>query len=282
MDSHILAGIRGVDCPYAILLVYQVIFEQAERRRVRAIFSNMVSPKIVNELLAKPTLGLGGARCRITVLFTDVRGFTEFTEASQKEAGERVVNERLSAVEAEVCFDEQASRALHTVNEYLGLVADTIIQNDGTLDKFIGDCVMAFWGAPTPNPRHALACVQAAIEIQRAICALNRQRVVENARRETENLARRSGGLPLLPRQPILMLGTGINTGPATAGLMGSARTRQFSYTVFGRDVNLASRLEGASGRGRIFISEATFQEVRRDDPRPGGHLHRATRTSPT
>jgi len=252
---------------YAILLVYQVLFEQAERRRIRGIFSNMVSPKIVNELLAKKTLGLEGSRCQITVLFADVRGFTEFTDASHKRAADRVVLERLSAAQAEACFDAQASETLNTVNDYLGLVADTIIKNDGTLDKFIGDCVMAFWGAPTANARHALSCVQAAIGAQRAIHEMNRERAAENARREAENPVRQAGGLPPLPMKAILTLGTGINTGVATAGLMGSAQTRQFSYTVFGRDVNLASRLEGASGRGRIFISEATFEQVTRDDP---------------
>ena len=260
-----MAGAGAVN--YVILLVYHVVFEQAERRRVKALFSNMVSPKIVNELLGKQTLGLGGSRCAITVLFADVRGFTEFTDKSQKEVAEYVALNHLSGAEAEACYDKQASETLDTVNTYLGLVADTIIKNDGTLDKFIGDCVMAFWGAPTANPRHALACVQAAIGSQRAIHDLNRQRAAENDRRATENEARRAAGQPRLPMLPILTLGTGINTGLATAGLMGSEQTRQFSYTVFGRDVNLASRLEGASGRGRIFISEATFEHLRRDDP---------------
>jgi class 3 adenylate cyclase len=152
------------------------------------------------------------------------------------------------------------------VNLYLGLVADTVIQADGTLDKFIGDCVMAFWGAPTPNPRHALACVQAAIAAQRAVYALNQQRAEENKRRELENLARVSAGLPPKPMLPILLLGSGINTGMANVGLMGS-KVEQHNYTVFGREVNLASRLEGASGRGRIFIGQTTYEHLLRDDP---------------
>ena len=251
---------------YTFLLVYRVVFEQAERRRIKSIFSNMVSPKIVNELLGKQTLGLGGSRCEITVLFADVRGFTEFTDASQKEVAAYIAEHHLSGAEAEACYERQANETLETVNTYLGLVADTIIRNDGTLDKFIGDCVMAFWGAPTPNPRHALACVRAAIEGQRAIHALNRERAVENERRARENPQRLADGRPSLPPLPILTLGTGINTGLATAGLMGSEQTRQFSYTVFGRDVNLASRLEGASGRGRIFISETTHEHLRHAD----------------
>lgn len=244
---------------YTFLLVYHVVFEQAERRRIKSIFSNMVSPKIVTELLGKQTLGLFGSRCEITVLFADVRGFTEFTDASQKQAAEYIARHGLSGAEAEACYDQQASETLNTVNTYLGLVADTIIKNDGTLDKFIGDCVMAFWGAPTANPQHALACVRAAVGAQRAMHKLNLQRAQENVGR--------AAAQPPLPKLPILSLGTGINTGVATAGLMGSEQTRQFSYTVFGRDVNLASRLEGASGRGRIFVSETTYEHLRRDDP---------------
>ena len=125
---------------------------------------------------------------------------------------------------------------------------------------------MAFWGAPTPNPKHALSCVRAAIDAQRAVCELNRQRVVENKKRELENLARVSAGLPPRPILPILFLGSGINTGMATVGLMGS-QAHTSNYTVFGREVNLASRLESVSGRGRIFISETTHQHLLRDDP---------------
>ena len=104
------------------------------------------------------------------------------------------------------------------------MVADTVIRHDGTLDKFIGDCVMAFWGAPTPNPKHALACVRAAIEAQRAIYELNQQRSTENKKRELENLALIAAGQPPKPMLPILLLGSGINTGMATVGLDGLRR----------------------------------------------------------
>ncbi|HWI56368.1 MAG TPA: two-component regulator propeller domain-containing protein, partial [Bacillota bacterium] len=189
--------------------------------------------------------------------------------ASQEQVAQQVRQQRLSNAAAEAAFDEQARQTLATVNLYLGPVADTILQHDGTLNKFIGDCIMAFWGAPTPNPRHALSCVRAAIEAQRAIDALNQQRAAENQRRTAENQARLAAGRPPLPLLPILRLGTGINTGMATVGLMGSdhAVVRQGDYTAFGREVNLASRLEGASGHGRIFISEATYEHLRRDDP---------------
>ncbi len=211
-------------------------------------------------------MSLGGARREITVFFADVRDFTQLTDSSQERVAEFVRKNHLAGAAAEACFDEQAKETLNTVNLYLGLVADTVIKADGTLDKFIGDCVMAFWGAPTPNPKHALACVRAAVEAQQAVYQLNQQRSAANKKQELENLALVAAGLPPQPLLPILLLGSGINTGMATVGLMGSAAELQ-NYTVFGREVNLASRLESASGRGRIFIGQATFDQLRRDDP---------------
>lgn len=249
------------------LLSWRVVFEEAERRRVRAVFSKMVSPKIVNELLAAETLSLGGAKVEVTVFFADVRGFTELTVRSQERVAEHVRLNKLVGSAAEACFDQQARETLETVNAYLGLVAKVVIENDGTLDKFIGDCVMAFWGAPKSNPRHAAACVRAAIQAQRAVAELNAARREENAKREQENQVRAGEGRPLLPLLPALSLGSGINTGPAIAGLMGSAEADSMSYTVFGREVNLASRLEGASGHGRIYISQSTHEHLVRDDP---------------
>lgn len=251
---------------HVCLVTWRVVFEQAERRRVRSIFSKIVSPKIVNELLSAETISLGGARREITVFFVDVRGFTELTDTSQEQVAEFVRSRGLVGQAAEDCYDEQARETLNTVNLYLGVVADMVIKHDGTLDKFIGDCVMAFWGAPTPNPKHALFCVRAAIEAQQAIYRLNQQRSAENKKREAENPALVSAGLPRKPLLPILLLGSGINTGMATVGLMGSAAEVQ-NYTVFGREVNLASRLESASGRGRIFIGQTTYQQLLRDDP---------------
>jgi class 3 adenylate cyclase/CHASE2 domain-containing sensor protein len=261
--------IGGLLANHLCLLIWRVVFEQAEQRRVKSIFSKMVSPEIVNELLAAQTLKLGGARREVTVLFADVRGFTEFTDMNQELATEYVRQHGLEGAAAEAVYDEQARETLSTVNLYLGLIADIIKQNNGTLDKFIGDCVMAFWGAPTPNSKHALACVRTAIEAQRAMNALNKKRAAENLVRQQTNAERVAAGLPELPLQAVLLLGTGINTGLATAGLMGSgaAEAESLNYTVFGREVNLASRLEGASGRGRIFIGERTFGHLQRDDP---------------
>ena len=251
---------------YALLVTYRVVFEEREQRRVKAIFSKVVSPNVAKELLGREHLSLGGVRCELTVLFADVRGFTELTDTAQEQVAEYVRANKLNAEAAEVAINDSARETLDTVNTYLALVADTVKKHDGTLDKYIGDCVMAFWGAPTAQPQHALNCVRAAIDSQQALHTLNQGRVAENSQREIENKARVSAGLHPKPMLAILSLGTGINTGSVTAGLMGSA-DHIFNYTVFGREVNLASRLEGVSGRGRIIIGEATYAALLRDDP---------------
>ena len=256
----------GLLLPHFSLLTYRVMFEQKEQRRVRGIFSKIVSPDVVQELLSAERLALGGARRSITVFFADVRGFTEFTDSTQQLAEEFVAKNNLGEVEARGYFDRIAAEQLATVNLYLATIADTIKAHKGTLDKYMGDCVMAFWGAPVVNEKHALCCVQAAIDCQRALSRLNQERFAENENRKKENAARANEGQPPLPLLPLLSLGTGINSGFATVGLMGSDATI-LNYTVFGREVNLASRLEGASGRGRILISEATFLDLQRDDP---------------
>ncbi len=248
------------------LLTYQTFFEQNERRRIKSLFTKLVSPHIVNELLKAKKISLVGARGEVTVFFADIRGFTEMTDRSHAQAEAFVLANRYGEADAKVYFDQQAQVLLHTVNEYLGLIADVIKKHEGTLDKYIGDCVMAFWGAPTPNARHALACVRAAIDAQRAIHALNQQRTSQNKLRQAESLRRAATGHPPLPILDLLTLGTGINTGFVTVGVMGSA-AHGLNYTVLGRDVNLASRLEGHSGQGRIVISEATYLELQRDAP---------------
>ena len=176
------------------------------------------------------------------MFFADVRGFTEFTDQSQAKVLEFIREHNLSGAEAEAAINEEARETLATVNLYLGAVADAIKRHNGTLDKYIGDCVMAFWNAPMPNAKHAAACVRAAIDAQRAIYELNLKRAGENQKRELENMMRR-GGAARNPSCRFCMLGTGINTGMVTVGLMGSDE-HLLNYTVFGREVNLASRLE--------------------------------------
>jgi class 3 adenylate cyclase len=190
-----------------------------------------------------------------------VRGFTTLTDQMQEQVAEFVRANKLDSVAAEKCFDESARETLATVNLYLAAVADAVKKHGGTLDKYIGDCVMAFWNAPILDENHAAKCVLAALDAQRTIYELNQERLKLNASREIENRARASAGLPPKPILVALQLGTGINTGSVTVGLMGSNQ-HILNYTVFGREVNLASRLEGVSGSGRIIISETTYNHL--------------------
>jgi len=251
---------------YSSLVTYRVVFEEREKRHVKSIFSKIVSPDVVNELLGAEKLSLGGARREITVFFADVRGFTTFTDQLQEDVAEYVRTHNVDLAAAEKFYEESARETLEIVNLYLAAVADAVKKYNGTLDKYIGDCVMAFWNAPVANEKHALAAVEAAIESQRAIHLLNLQRLAENSAHEAENRVRLAAGQPPRPLHIALQLGTGINTGTATVGLMGSNQ-HILNYTVFGREVNLASRLEGVSGSGRIIISDTTYNHLLRHAP---------------
>ena len=257
---------------HVCLVSYRVVFEEREKRRVRSFFAKVVSPDIVQELLRADKLSaFDGSHREVTVMFSDVRGFTDLTDRHREAANQHIRDKQLSAPDATAFLDEQARQTLLMVNLYLATVADCVKQHTGTLDKYIGDCVMAFWGAPTPNPRHALAAVQSAMDAQRAIAGLNRQRAEENHRRTAAS--------PPLPPLPLLSLGSGLNTGVAIVGLMGSD-DHILNYTVFGREVNLASRLESVSGRGRIVIGETTFKHLERDAPALAVRCQRLAPTS--
>ncbi len=259
-----LAG--AVAMQYIVQATYRVVFEEREKRRIRSAFSKVVSPNVVNELLTSDIRALNGARREVTVFFADVRGFTALTDQAQEQIAEFIRHSDVDLVTADKYFEASAREMLETVNQYLAVVADVIKLHGGTLDKYIGDCVMAFWNAPTPNEKHALACVQAAVDAQRAILALNERRLAQNPARELENRTRLAAGRPLRPMHVALQLGTGINTGLVTAGFMGSDQ-HIVNYTVFGREVNLASRLEGESGSGRILISDTTYHHLLRHSP---------------
>ncbi len=248
------------------LVTYRVVFEEREQRRVKSVFSKIVSPDVVNELLGAEKLSLGGARREITVFFADVRGFTTFTDQLQEDIAEYVRTNNVDLALAEKYFEESARETLEIVNLYLAAVADAVKDHNGTLDKYIGDCVMAFWNAPTPNVQHAAVAVKAAIAAQRAIHQLNETRLAQNVAREADNRARIAASQPPKPLHVALQLGTGINTGTVTVGLMGSNQ-HILNYTVFGREVNLASRLEGVSGSGRIIISDTTYNHLLRHAP---------------
>jgi class 3 adenylate cyclase len=250
---------------HVMVVTHRVRVEQLEKRRVKNLFSRLVSPDVVNEVLAAPTLSLGGVRREVTVYFADVRGFTELTDVTHAQAAEYVQRNNLNDADAEAYYDAQARETLRTISLYLGTIADIVKQRRGLLDKYIGDCVMAFWGAPVANPQHAADAVRAAIDAQLALAELNKKRLAQNKRIEEENVGRIATGLQPHSLLALLSMGTGINTGLATVGYMGS-ETHLLNYTAFGREVNLASRLEGVSGHGRIIIGEATYAALKRDD----------------
>lgn len=262
--AHPIGG--GFMLTHGAMLTYRAFFEQRERMRIKAVFSKLVSPEVVQELLRLDRFALGGARRQITVFFADVRGFTEMTDRRQAAAEEYVRAHGLTGEAAEAYYEQEAKEVLDTVNRYLAAIADVVKQHNGTLDKYIGDCVMAFWGAPTGNPKHAVYAVRAAIDAQRVIHELNEVRAREDDGRTEENARRIEAGLPPLPPVEQLSLGTGVNTGTMMVGLMGS-EDHTLNYTAFGREVNLASRLEGVSGRARIIIGEATYRELLRHAP---------------
>ncbi len=253
--------VAGLLLPYGAMVSARAVFEQRERHRVRSVFAKMVSPEIVQEMLGSGRIELGGARREVSVFFADVRGFTDLTDRAQAEAEHYVQEQGITGAAAEEYYEARAHDVLDTVNLYLGAIADVVKFHQGTLDKYIGDCVMAFWGAPVANPRHAVCCVVAAIDAQRIVARLNAVRGRENDRRTTENRERLEKKHPKLPLLPLLALGTGVNSGVVTVGLMGSD-AHIVNYTVFGREVNLAARLEGVSGYSRIVIGDSTFRAL--------------------
>ena len=178
----------------------------------------------------------------MTVMFCDMRGFTKLSE-------------HMEPIQLQALLNDVFTR-----------LTGIIRANRGTIDKYMGDCVMAFWGAPLDDRHHALKAVRAAVEVQRRIHDLNERRRMENESIEQENRTRMADGQPPLPPHALLTLGTGINTGLMTAGFMGS-EAHLSNYTVFGREVNLAARLESLSGSSRILISQATLDAVSADDP---------------
>lgn len=205
---------------YSMLVTYRVVNEQQEKKYIRQTFSKFVSKSVVDELLKDPSkVKLGGDKKILTVLFSDIRGFTS-------------ISEKLTPEEL-----------VEHLNIYLQGMTDIVIKTDGTLDKYIGDAIMAFWGAPIEMEDHALKACRAALEMMEAL-------KVMNSRWEKEG-------------KPILDIGIGINTGDMVVGNMGSSS--RMDYTLMGDNVNLGSRLEGTNKfySTHIIISEFTYQYVK-------------------
>jgi adenylate cyclase len=182
--------------------------EEARKRQVRNAFSRYMSPALVERLAADPSLlKLGGDMRDMTLLFCDVRGFTTISEQ----------------------FDAQGLTQL--INRFLTTMTDAILARRGTIDKYMGDCIMAFWNAPLDDDDHAANACRAALAMQDRLGPLNESLAAEAAAENRSHM-------------PILV-GIGLNSGPVVVGNMGSHQ--RFDYSVLGDTVNLASRLEGQS-----------------------------------
>jgi adenylate cyclase len=195
---------------YLTLVFSNYISEQAQRRRIRSAFGQYLSPALVEQLAQSPDkLVLGGEEREMSILFSDVRGFTTISELYKD--------------------DPQGLTAL--MNSFLTPLTNAIIEHKGTIDKYMGDAVMAFWNAPLNDASHESNACEAALEMLDRVETLNRQR--EQQSTET--------GQRFIP----IRVGVGINTGKCVVGNMGS--DLRFNYSVLGDPVNLASRLEGQS-----------------------------------
>ena len=197
-----------------LISLYRALVEEKEKRRVRSAFGQYLSPEVVRRLLVNPQL-VEPRKTEITVMFSDIRGFT-------------TISEKLDAQELAVLL-----------NQYLSDMTKIVFERRGTLDKYIGDAVMAFWGAPFEDRAHAVLACQTALAMMDRLGELQKEWQAAG--------------------KPRLEIGIGLNTGVASVGNMGSSL--RYGYTALGDSVNLSSRLEGLNKDygTHILVSEATF-----------------------
>jgi adenylate cyclase len=212
---------------FTILLVFVAVTvlrfmtEEKQAKEVRAMFSSYVSPRIVEELIKDPTKAkLGGQRKELTMLFSDVKGFTT------------------------LCEQHPPEQVVPLLNEYLTAMTEVVFHWNGTLDKFIGDAVVAFWGAPIDQPNHVELALKCALHMRRRLGELQE--------------GWKARGLPLLDN------GIGINTGDALVGNIG-AEGKKMDYTMIGDHVNLAARAEGLTRKFgvSVVITENTAERLK-------------------
>jgi adenylate cyclase len=207
---------------FATLFYFAAALEEYFRERrakehaVR-MFSRFVNPHVVKELMASGGLSRGGEQRQVTLLVSDIRGFTTFAET------------------------RPAAEVVALLNDYFSLQVEVVFGHGGALDKFIGDAIMAFWGAPLDDPRHAEHAIRAALDM-------------------SDRLDEFKAGLGDLA--DTFDIGIGIHSGPAVVGLIGSQQRRE--YTAIGDTVNLASRIEGLTkGVARILVSEDSMMQCK-------------------
>jgi adenylate cyclase len=203
-----------------LVSVYRALFEEKEKRKVRSAFGQYLSPEVIRRLLVNPQL-VEPKKTDITVMFSDIRGFT-------------TISEKMDAQELALFL-----------NQYLLDMTRIVFKTNGTLDKYIGDAVMAFWGAPFEEPGHATKACNAALDMMKHVRELQPQREAEG--------------------KPKLEIGIGLNTGVASVGEMGSALRK--GYTALGDAVNLSSRLEGLNKDygTHIIVNETTYKAAKND-----------------
>jgi adenylate cyclase len=204
---------------FFVILAAKYIIEERSKKFVRSAFAKYVAPAVVDSILKNPEkLVVGGLKKDLTIMFSDIRSFTTFSEKMD------------------------APKLAQFLNDYLGIMTKLVFANEGTLDKYIGDAIMAFWGAPLDQPFHAANACKAAVAMMQALHA-NKERW------KTEF-------------DVDVNIGVGINSGPVNVGNMGSSDN--FSYTVIGDHVNLSSRLEGLTKAYMVSIltTRFTFDEI--------------------
>lgn len=221
---EIIFPISLIFLSYVGIIFWRFLGEEKEKRWIKKTFSHYLSSPVMEEILSHPErLRLGGERKDLTVLFSDIRGFTSLSE---KMSPEEVVN---------------------LLNEYLSEMTKIVFRWGGTLDKFIGDALMAFWGAPLAQPDHPLRAVNCAREMLKELKGLQQKWLAE--------------------KKPVIDIGIGINSGAMVAGNMGSLE--RMDYTVIGDNVNIAARLEGLNRQfhTHILISEETYHRIKSSIP---------------
>ena len=213
---------------YAALVFVNYLREQVDRQRIRSAFGQYLSPTLVEQLAQNPDkLVLGGEERLMTIMFSDVRGFTTISES----------------------FKDDPQGLTTLMNRLLTPTSNAIQERNGTIDKYMGDAIMAFWNAPLDDPNHEANACDAALDMLERLDALNAERKQEAV----------TAGKPFIP----IKIGIGINTGRVTVGNMGS--DMRFQYTVLGDAVNLASRIEGQtkSYGVQILIGARTAEAVK-------------------
>lgn len=218
----IIYPILSYSFTYIAVVVYQFVSERRAKAAIKSLFSRYVDPSVVDQLVGNPELvRLGGERKTMTVLFSDIANFTTVSEG--------------------LAPDDLVAH----LNDYLTAMTDVVFQNSGTLDKYIGDAIIAFWGAPLELKDHAYKACRTAIEMTSRLESLRTKWADEG--------------------KPILNFRIGINSGEMVVGNVGGKE--RFDYTVIGDNVNLASRLETANKmyRTRILLSEYTYELVKKE-----------------